>query len=122
MDASLPPGVPTLTRDTTEGPSKNGSATLDPTSSQLVAQKASRWSSGYSEEQIYTRGSFLSSLSYRDLQRLREIVIRKFYWVVVQRHGWEAVPMTEVDRLIESYGDLTRQKLIKQAVDGGFVK
>lgn len=111
-DTPLKPGLSSPQDSEVSRPSKNARSPYNPPPSQ-------EFPSGVI---VGSSGSFVSSLAFRDLQRLREIVIRKFYSHVVARHGWSAVPMAEVDKLIDSYGEKTRELLIKRAIDEGSVR
>lgn len=59
-------------------------------------------------------GSFLSSLSHHDLQRLRSIVKR----IHMRYHPAELYTDREADKLIEALGPEILERQIKQIVDG----
>lgn len=62
--------------------------------------------------------SFCGELSFRDLQRLRQIVKR----VWMKYMPPELYTDHEADKIIESYGPKTREHLLKRAVDNkGFL-
>lgn len=65
------------------------------------------------EKLIGHKSSFCSELSEKDLDRLRK-VLRQMFKVRTKRHE---VSDWELDRWIESVGERTRQKVIKQAID-----
>lgn len=60
-------------------------------------------------------GSFLSSLSFHDLQRLRAVVKR----VHMRYHPPELYTDREADRIIEALGPQIMEQQVKHAVDGG---
>jgi hypothetical protein len=67
---------------------------------------------------INHRSSFCAELSDKDLNRLRSI-LRRLY-----KHRTKGREMSdyELDKWIESVGERTRQKTIKQAVDRRLVE
>jgi hypothetical protein len=62
---------------------------------------------------IVTTGSFLSSLSFQELQFLRRHVR------AVHMEGWPAEAKTdrECDRLIEAHGPAVREAVLKKAIE-----
>lgn len=64
-----------------------------------------------------TADSWLSELSWQDLQRLRAVV-KKVY---MKYYPAESATDAEADRIINAVGPETCEKLIKKAVDRGHV-
>lgn len=56
----------------------------------------------------------LDQLSYSDLQRLRAVVRR----VHMKHYPGEFCTEREADRIIETIGEATAQKLLKKLIDG----
>lgn len=64
------------------------------------------------------RGTFLSSLRYNDLRRLRGVAKRIMADLRYPQHLRND---READRMIEAYGERAAQALIKTAVDRGVI-
>ena len=64
---------------------------------------------------LLTADNFLASLSMRDRDRLRAVVKQ----VHLRHHPTEMITDREADRVIEAMGPITREKLIKKAIDHG---
>lgn len=58
--------------------------------------------------------SFLSTLSFHDLQTLREVVRKVFMANFADRH----ITTRECDKMIDAFGEETLQKHIRALVDG----
>jgi len=56
----------------------------------------------------------LAALSYDELQKLRRVVFR----VHLRHYPLEFISDREADRIIETIGEATAQRLIKRLIDG----
>lgn len=66
---------------------------------------------------LFEGHSFASELSFTDLQRLRGLVKA----VHMQYYPGELKTDLEADRIIDAMGPITREKLIRKAVDHGII-
>lgn len=64
---------------------------------------------------LLAAGTFLTSLSHQDRQRLRQIVKK----VHLRNQPGSMITDREADRVIEAMGPITQEKLIRKAVEHG---